>query len=191
MSKINDLAGKYTGQTAYIVGKGPSLEFLRKAHICSGPVIAINEAIHKVEALGLDNPLYAMNKDGCRIERAGHACPMAYPCPSTVMILQAPGYSQNCFPEHPHRIFVNPVDDLGFSLPTVMSVRMCISILRIMGCNKINLVCFDSMVNGDVRIFNGVTTEPSGASGHYAAVVPLVKKDLADIAHEYILPTKE
>jgi len=189
--RFSELIGRYAGETAWIVGKGPSLAFLRDEHFGAGPVMAINEAVLVVQDLGLSNHLYGMNKDGCRNESKGHECPMVSPHSDTALILQTPDFSEYCFPNHPIRFVVNPVDELGFEHPAVMSVRMCIAIAKLMGCEKIILVCCDSLVNGDVRIYDGQQTKFSSASDDYLAVILLVKKDLQDIAHEYILPRKK
>lgn len=188
---VDEAGGKYAGETAWIVGKGPSLANLRAEHFGEGPVIAINEAILTVQELGLVNPLWGMNKDGCRNEARGHACTMVQPHQDVTMILQAPGFSEYCFPTHPYRLFVNPVRELGFEQPSVMSIRMCIAIAKLMLCSKIMVVCCDSLVNGDMRIYDGAKAKTNGASGHYSAVMPLVKQELKDIAHEYVLPRND
>lgn len=55
---------KYT--SAYVVGKGPSLDYLRRSLFTDtrAPVVAINEAIHAVEKLNLPNPVFCFQQDG-------------------------------------------------------------------------------------------------------------------------------
>jgi len=187
---IEFMRNRHVDQAVWIVGKGPSLQYLNAGYFGNGPIITINEAILSVQDLPLANTMYAMNKDGCRNEAKGHTCPMVEPWWDVNMILQAPGFSEHCFPNHPNRLWINPVDDLGFDLPTVLSVRMCIAIAKLMGGNEINLISCDSLVNGDMRIFDGKVVRSSGASGHYSHNISIIKKELEDIKHHFILPRK-
>ncbi len=65
---IAPLKRKHAGTCAYIIGKGPSLMHLRAQDIGPGPVIVLNEAVAIVQQLGLPNPVYSMQKDGCMTE---------------------------------------------------------------------------------------------------------------------------
>ena len=74
---VNCLKHLFEGKSAYIVGKGPSLDNLRKEHFPDkdAPILAINEAIRKVEELHLPNPQFLIQfdtglKDTCTPERA-------------------------------------------------------------------------------------------------------------------------
>ncbi len=54
----------FRGNDCYIVGKGPSLNSLRASDFVNDcPIIAINEAIRKVEALDIPNPIFMMQHD--------------------------------------------------------------------------------------------------------------------------------
>ena len=194
---VDELRELYAGETAWIVGKGPSLKHLRAAHFGEGPVITMNESILIVQKLGLANPIYSMQKDGCHMasveERCVRVCqvqlPMVYPHRNIPVILQDPGFSDLCLPDHPLRLHVDPVAELGFTEATVMSVLMCIAITNLMGCNGINFVCCDSLV-GDMRTINVATLESSknNFAGHYGHVVPEVLARVQDIAHKIIVP---
>lgn len=178
------------GGTAWIVGKGPSLRHLRREHFGAGPVLAINEAIYVVQALGLSllrNPLYAMNKDGCR-QHGEHACPLENPRADVTVILQTPGFSEHCFPTHEKKILIDPVSELGFREPTVMSVRMCAALARKIGCQHIKFLCFDALTDGDGRIYDGAQVRSSGSSGHYSAVKPNLFADLGTFPYTFITP---
>ena len=183
-NRIDEVHGMYAGKRLWIVGKGPSLLFLRHEHFMDdGPVITINEAILTVQELHLANPLYSLQKDGKPDK-------MVRPHNTVCLILQYPGFSENCFPQHPRRIHVT-ADELGFGDEvTVMSVRMCIAIGKRMGCTRMSLMCCDSIANSDMRIYDPKVGNvlPSGASGHYAAVIPTVKAELMNIEHEFITP---
>jgi len=60
-----DFADQFAGKVCYIIGKGPSLDNLSLDDFpeSDAPIIAINEAIHKVESLGLPNPTFMMQQD--------------------------------------------------------------------------------------------------------------------------------
>lgn len=62
---IDNLKQVFENKTVYIVGKGPSLDYLTKEHFKddSSIIIALNEAIHKVETLGLKNPTFMLQQD--------------------------------------------------------------------------------------------------------------------------------
>jgi hypothetical protein len=180
---LDTLHNLYPGQTAWIVGKGPSLQHLRAEHFGEGPIITINESILIVQELGLANPIFSMQKDGdAGLGRA------VYPRRDIPVILQRPGYSERSLPEHPVRIYVNPSQDLNL-LHSEMSVRLCIRIAKLMGCTKIVFVCCDSLVNGDMRRLDveGRTIVPAN-SGAYMFVKPLVLKDVETMEHDFVLP---
>lgn len=197
---VEVLMNKYVGETAWIVGKGPSLRDLRAEHFGDGPVITMNESILIVQDLGLSNPLYSMQKDGCsplrEVERCGGMCqmkfPMVYPNPDVTVILQDPGFSENCLPKHERRLWVDPIRELGLLAATEMSVLMCIQIVRVMACAKINFVCCDSL-RGDFRTIDVGTMQSSinKFAGHYAYVVPQVFEAVRNFPHEIITPSGE
>jgi len=183
---LETLRDLYVGETAWIVGKGPSLKYLQAEHFGEGPIITINESILIVQVLGLCNPIFSMQKDGDN--GIGTA---VYPRRDIPVILQRPGYSENCLPDHPVRIFVKPQEDFGFA-HSEMSVRMCVRIAKVMGCARIVFVCCDSLVNGDVRRLDVITrTIVNANSGAYGYVKPLVLKDVADMPHDFVLPREE
>lgn len=194
---VVELRDKYSGQTAWIVGKGPSLAHLRADHFTdSGPVMTMNEAILIVQKLGIPNTIYSMQKDGCHMDpdiRCTVECqmhwPMVYPDAEVTAILQDPGFSQECLPRHEKKLWVDPVRELKFHEATEMSVLMCIRLAKIMGCVKIHLVSCDSLA-GDYRTIDVHTLQSAvnGFSGHYAYVVPQVREALKGFPHAIILP---
>lgn len=195
---VVELRGKYAGQTAWIVGKGPSLACLSADHFTdTGPVLTMNEAILVVQELGIPNPLYSMQKDGCHQlpveQQCGAMClmqsPMVYPHPDVTVILQDPGFSEICLPLHARKLWVDPQRELKFREATEMSVLMCIRLAKIMGCGMVKLVSCDSM-NGDYRTIDVHTKESelNMYSGHYAHVVPQVREMLHGVPHAIITP---
>lgn len=178
---VEILKGLYEGGTLHIVGKGPSLRHLRAEHFGDGPVMTMNEAILTVQELKLSNHIYSMQKDGL-------VSMMVRPSFYVTLILQGPGYSEDWFPEHPKRLIVNPVDELGFEEDSVMSIRMCIALAKVMGCKRIIFLACDSLA-GDYQTFdvqrNVITRE---SVGYYGAVVPQVFEELGEMEYEIVLP---
>jgi hypothetical protein len=194
---FNELRGLYPGQTLQIVGKGPSLRYLAAADFSAGPVITLNESILVVQALGLDNPLYSMQKDGCGINemRCTGECqmrpPMCYPRPEIPVILQWPDFSEHCLPKHARKIFVDPLADLGFQEASVMSSMMAVRIGRLMGCASFRFLCCDSL-RGDYRTLNVRNGELSNRDqGHYQAVIPHLINEMKSFQYQVILPLEK
>lgn len=51
-------------ESAYMIGKGPSLDMLKLKDFEPGiPVFCINDSVHKICELGLDNPVYTFQQD--------------------------------------------------------------------------------------------------------------------------------
>jgi hypothetical protein len=187
----------HMGQTAWIVGKGPSLKFLRADHIGDGPVLAINEAILPVQSLGLRNHLYAMQKDGCTHQPCickprGEEPPLVVLHDDVTLFLQRPGASTLCFPMHKNAVYVNPEQDLDLPAPA-MSIRMCAAIARYMGCTEIVFVACDSLVNGDIRKIDFWTGEVKidSASAHYLPNNPRLLNDLKGFPYRFLTPEGE
>lgn len=196
LKAVEQLEDLYQGQTAWIVGKGPSLEHLRLEHFGAGPVIALNQTVLLVQELGLSNPIYSMQKDGCgatcedaRCMKCGFRPPMVYPHKDVTVILQEPDYSEFCLWEHKKRMWVN-VQDLGFELESEMVIRMAIRIAQVMGCERIVFLSCDSLTNGSLETFDVITKEVelTGAAQYYAYVAPLVIADVEEYPHEFITP---
>ena len=118
---MNRLKNKHKGQNAWIIGKGPSLEFLKKTDIGAGVVITINSAIKTIYDLDLNNKdVYSMQKDGGQKKKyAGHyvLCPdceysgagCADCSPNMIELKPETGLllhdceSKFCWPDHPNR----------------------------------------------------------------------------------------
>lgn len=173
----------HKGETVWIVGKGPSLLYLRRNDIGDGPIIAINEAIHVVEGFELHNKLYSFQKDG----DPGHMCVVR----STTTIILQEEYGSEWFKEHPHRILVDPVRDMGFQYQEETSIRMAIWMAKEMGAAQIALVCCDNLVNGDVRRVDVWKMDIDWGYGNgyiYATFKEQVLNDLESIPHFFVTP---
>ncbi len=181
------LHNKHSGDIAYIVGKGPSLQYI--SYSCfsvQGPVIVLNDAIMEIETSlpYLNCPIYSLQKDG-------HPNFMYKPSKETFLILQSTeGYSKEYYREHKKRIVIDPVKDQGFDHPQVMAIRMAISMAVYMGCAFINLLCCDSLTSEDYRTYNprtGASSETDAAK-FYRLSKTKVLQDLRSVKHEFITP---
>jgi len=137
---IKHLRDKHKGETAWIIGKGPSLQYLKKEDIGNGPVIAINEAIIPVENLGLSNTIYAMQKDVDPLNRE----PIAPPKKATLLVheREVPERHRNYSPRY---IFDNPRD--FNSVWNTPSSHSAVSIADLFGCSELKFIAFDAVTN--------------------------------------------
>lgn len=156
MNDIEELYDIYKGnkhKTAWIIGKGPSLNYLKKEHIGEGIVIAINSSIIKVEQLGLDNTIFSIQKDGssplyrnCCPDKKCHNCTfdMVYPKKSILLIHKHE--SIDCMADYsPRYVFDN--EKLGLAWDR-FSALTSIKIAQRMGYTKICFISFDACING-------------------------------------------
>jgi hypothetical protein len=199
------LENVHAGEIAYIVGKGPSLRYLSQEHFGSGPVITINEAIVSVEKLKLDNPIYSLQKDGCRtiapnnsngLVTRGHTYPhkcgypMVYPHKDTTLILCSnDGYSGMCLPSHKKRVLFDLPLHLGL-VPNCNSLLAAFEIAVLMGCSSVVLLCFDSF-NKDYRTYNPHNDEITNLdynNRRYPKAIRRIKAQLVRLPHTVVIP---
>jgi hypothetical protein len=195
--RFSELIGRYAGETAWIVGKGPSLQYLRAEDFGAGPVIALNQAIMAVEALGISNWVYSLQKDGCGIEGPHEVCMqrdgydwMLRPQRATLMVQDAPGYSRDCLRAYEPRMAIQIMRDLKFPYLQTMAVRMGIAIAKQMGCVKIMMLCCDSLVNGNLNTFNVWTgqAERTSAGDYYKYAKQRIMRELVNIQYTFLIP---
>lgn len=140
---IERLRYKHLGKTAYIVGKGASLEYLRKEHFGDGIVIAISEAIIPVENLELDIPIYSLQKD---YDPPDHT-PIAPPKKATLLVHEREVAGRHKDYE-PRYVFDNTLDfGVAWNTPSCFSATF---IAELLGCSKIVYISFDSCTTGDI-----------------------------------------
>lgn len=147
----------HTGQTAVIVGRGPSLLRLHPADFGTGPVIALNHAIIQVRRMEPLNPVYSMQKDGCIPHGREASVPLGCVCPSDRMVapmepetlLLSAAESGRCFPDYPRRYVFDPAA-FGLRWHT-MSAVVAVRLAREMGCTSIRMLAHDAYAHGDLR----------------------------------------
>ena len=201
MEKFKDI---YKGQTLWIVGKGPSLQYLTKEHIGSGPVITINAAIVKIEELDLPNPIFAMIKDGGNrrhhwsspiilkpdcdyTPKCGDKCGNLHRPKQGATLLVHKHESLYCFPDYSPR-YVFEWEEFGLRHNNI-SLVIAIEVGILMGCKKFCFVSLDGHVNGSIeRYIPGVGV--IGEDGAYLSHRRRIKPYLAKLDHSWITPKK-
>jgi hypothetical protein len=135
------LSGRHRGETAYIVGRGPSLLDLTVDDFSPGPVIVLNTALLQVRQFQLPNPIYSMQQDACLVQ----------PIEPEVVLLSS-HLSRYCFPDYPRRHLFRIRADAS------MSSRVAVGLAVQMGAASIVMLAHDAYTHGDYR-----TVEPDGS----------------------------
>ena len=172
MKNLNLLNNVYAGQSCNIIGKGPSLDYLTVGSLVSGPVIAINEAIHKINALCPENDVYALWQDTDLRIQYRPAVPLTH---------------IDC--RVPEAYVFDPLE-LGFIQAKPLTLAVAIAIVLDMGCDSINLISFDALVNntlGYAKSINAKGNRDQPDDRFYLQKVT-IEPMLADVAHDYTTP---
>ena len=182
------LKNKYKGQPIYIIGKGPSLQYLTREMIGEGVVITINDAIAKIEELDIPNDVYAMEKDGYYPNGINshepHDCSVHSIMPTRYPVLLHRHESPNCVPDYFHRIIFDN-KELGLEI-TDFSALSAIKLGELMGCDKFYLVSFDACTMGDCNVYGGSNANDEGYKDQCRRMNPL----LDNLDYEWITPSK-
>ena len=139
---IRQLEQLYKGQTCYIIGKGPSVQYLNESYfLTGGPVIALNETFRKVESLGISNPIYSLQKD------IGFDVPL-----KATLLVHCWEASSQFAKDYSPRIEFN-CNDFGLDRNTFSAI-VAMKFAKLFGCNEIKLISFDSCTIKDYRTQN-------------------------------------
>jgi hypothetical protein len=182
LSSIAPLFRKHRGETATIVGMGPSVLRLRPQDFPAGPVITLNHAVIPVRRLELRNPMYVMQKDGCQPHTGQSAVPLSCVCPSDRLVPPIRGEtaifstaeSPDCFPNHKPRYVIDVEGDFGLPWAS-MSAPVAALLADWMGCATILMMGMDSYTRKDYR-----RASPNGGSNRGYRVASVQAKDLAE-----------
>lgn len=160
---MKSLRGIHDGEPATILGMGPSILRLTAADFGRGPIITLNHAILTLRPLGVPNPTYTMQKDGCIPHGRRHQNPpripircCACPSPRTVPprepedLLVSWAESSRCFVTYPRRHVFDVERDFGMAWNT-MSAPVAVKIAISMGCTSLRMLGFDAHTCGDTR----------------------------------------
>jgi hypothetical protein len=206
----------YENLPCYIIGKGASILNLNSSFFenTQSPIICLYQATHKVESLNLKNPIYSLQKDGCKHSNGKRAwefdppkpAPIGHTCNNTYMfkpknatVLLHDQESINCLPDCDKKIIFS-LKDIG--IPTnrpyywlSFSLECAVKIAITWKCYPIKLLCFDSCVNGntDCLEFNSDLSYTYRASNsfdkiHYLQFCANVNYLLEKYPHEWIIP---
>jgi len=153
---IRDLMDQHYRETAWIVGRGPSLLNITKEHFGPGPVITLNEAIQNIKPLDLPNKLFNLWRNGDPPVDL-----LTYLPEGTTLllcdnpVLQDPPSSTMFKDWLPRKIF-ECQRDLKCSPPATFSMKAALEIaVYVLGCKAINFISFDSCTGGDYRVVLG------------------------------------
>jgi len=149
---IEVLKVAYPGATAWIVGSGPSLEWLSPAEFGPGPVLTINYAIQTVECMSLENPVYSMQKDQ-------RFCDTDYPILSHAHENGKDGWG--------NYVFDNLALGMAWNKPSLMS---CLSIAKLWGCTRCVCLCFDAVTRGNFYSYEGGKVIAKDCRGQYPLI---------------------
>ncbi len=132
----------HEGHTAYIVGKGPHLDKLEEIRDkLDSPgviVMALNEAIHKVESLNLTNPTYVIQQDS---ELTSECVPQ-----HSVHFMNSFQHDKSSsVKKHVKNSSWNPSASLYSFDERELSAVAALKIAALMGIKKVVLVAFDAL----------------------------------------------
>jgi len=129
----------FSGKTGYIIGKGPSLDVLNPNDFPEdGPIIAINEALFKLEELYLPNELYMVQDPALR--------EFAKPTKTTIILEQT---ICGLYRQYQDKL---QYDREHMGLPRgVLSAIVAIKILQLWKIEKIVLIAFDACMNNNTE----------------------------------------
>ena len=144
--RLIELRNSYQGRTCCVVGMGPTL--LELTQDSFGPedvVLALNHAVIQIEALGLMNPVYSMQKDGFCVRPK--KVPLIVHELEGIHTVGAPGANSPDY--EPRYMFNNPGDfDLEWYRPSVVTA---VKIAELFGCPRVKLLACDALSTGDCR----------------------------------------
>ena len=139
---LSELEQKYKGETCYIIGKGPSVQYLDESYFpTNGPVIPINETYEKVESLNIPNPVYSLQKD------IGFGVPK-----KATLLVHCWEDSSQFAKDYTPRIEFN-CNDFGLNRNTFSAI-VALKFSQLFGCKEVKLISFDSCTIKDYRTQN-------------------------------------
>jgi hypothetical protein len=173
VSRIPNILDVYGGihinQAMHIIGKGPSLDRVGEKGEFSdgGPIICLNESIHKIEEMELSNPTYAVQLDADLKETCR-------PKKTTTKLFLSP----NCGTFYQDGVTKIVVDPRSMNLPiNCLSVQFAIALTKVLGCVPIILHCFDGCLTNNYEYASCVGYDSSKGGpkirfkGHKQAIV--------------------
>lgn len=129
----------FNKSNCYIIGKGPSLDSVEKSLFApEAPIVCVNQSIHAIEALGLDNPIYCIQQD----KGLKGLCQ-----PKSARLWVPYNVKEYYLTYDNYRVFT--VEEYG--QPGMYTASLAIGIVQAFGANSITMVGFDACINGKVN----------------------------------------
>jgi len=168
----------FEGKVCQIVGKGPSLDYLRADHFDDGPIIALNEAALQVETLELPNKLFCLQQDA----KLRDTC---Y-CKSATMLIS--NKAANFYAKY-DGVFV--FDSRQYNLPlNSLSVSAAIAIARSLGATGFAMMCFDACVTGHLTYAKCIKYDVTwgGSPDRFRTHRRKIEKHLVGMPRAWVIP---
>jgi len=168
---MNSLKDTHHGETAYIIGKGPSLKKLTPFDFGAGFLIVLYEALSKIRELKLPNTTYSMQKDEVRIE----------PRWDEILLLHSWESAKTKHPHQPQYIWNN--NDLGLdegNMNAGFSLQSAIRIAEFFGAKDITLYGFDAHTGGSMETMGDRDFED-----HYRKQIRGMQNFEINVPHRY------
>ena len=166
---LQDIEKYFKGRPCYIIGKGPSLDDLNEGDFdIEVPILCINDSIHKMESLNIQNPLFVMQqdmslKDACKPQRG------------TLIVASA---AHNHYPDLCNKVVFH-MEEL--QLRSCLTVIAAIRMLQRFGATELRMRAFDACINKNTNYASsiGYTStrggKPSRFLEHRAKIMAEVK----------------
>lgn len=178
---ITDLDDIFENKECYIIGKGPSLDFLTLADmpIKDAPILCINETIHKVETLNPPNPVFILQQDAWLKNK----CLPKY----GTMIIARTCMSQY---EHVKNKYIFAPEEIGLYKANI-TVIFAIAIAKRAGTTKFNLISFDAATHSNVDYANCIGYSPikGGQPSRFLGHRIIILKNTVGYEVNWITPT--
>jgi len=177
---VTELAGKHKGQTAYIVGKGPSLDLLTAGYFeHDGPVICINDAIKYLP--DLDRPKYMVQCDRTYKEE----CRTADEDVTLILHYRTKGL----YPNYKNKYYFHQKQfDPSMSGP---GGAVAVEVAKMLGCTHIVMLCFDACVNKKIAYAKCVGYQSSAFGmdpNRFLSHRGRIDRQFKGTSHEWIIP---
>jgi len=178
---LDALKHYFKDQECYIVGKGPSLDFLTEKDFKNpdAPVIAINEAVHKVESLNIPNKIFAIQQDSW----LKTTC---LPDHSEILLCHTCAHHY----EHIKNKYVFFPQELGIPKAN-LTVIYALALAKKFGTTGYYLISFDACVNAEIEYAKCIGYDPSkgGDPTRFLDHKKAIVAHLNGLKAEWIIPT--
>jgi len=181
--KYKELGGKYKDLPCYFIGKGPSLDNLKREFFSASdvPIFCINDSIHKIESFDLPNPVYMMQLDQARESQ----------CQPKRAAVILPQELQSYYLDLEHRYIVKK-KDFGICCNGAPTIVFAIALAQYMGIFDYIFIAFDAMQGGlGHNATCTKTTYRGDQTATYIRQFGQVKRQIVDANAVFVMPTEK